>query len=133
VVKLLRRFLYWEAALWGLFGVLLALVPSWFLQTVMDQLPIPEHAWVRILGVHVVGIALLMVVVGHRVETIWWFSWAFVLVFAGTAGIAVLNAMFSLRAGSSAAAWWVLAGVAVAFAACLLVGLARTGLERPAE
>ena len=132
-MKLLRRALYWEAALWGLFGVLLALVPSWFLETVMGQLPIPEHAWVRILGVHAVGIALLMVVVGHRVESIWWFSWAFVLVFAGTAGLAALNAAFSLRVHSAEAPWWILAGVAVAFAGVLLVGLARTGLERPAE
>jgi len=132
-VKLLRRALYWEAALWGLFGALLALVPSWFLESVMGQLPIPEHAGVRILGVHAVGIALLMVVVGHRIESIWWFSWAFVLVFVGTAGVAVLNVFFSLRSHSAEAPWWILTGVAVAFSGVLLVGLARTGLERPAE
>jgi len=132
-VKLLRRALYWEAVLWGLFGVLLSLVPSWFLGSVMGQLAIREHAWVRILGVQAVGIALLMVMVAHRVELLWWFSWAFVLVFAGTAGVAVLNVLFSLRPGSAAGPWWVLAVAAAAFAGTLVLGLARTGLERPAE
>ncbi len=132
-MSLLRRFLYWEAALWGLFGALLALVPAWVLRSLMDQRLLGDHAWVRILGVHAVGMALLMVVVAHRIESIWWFSWAFVLVFLGTAGIAILNVLFSLRAGSAAAPWWVLAGVAAAFAGALLIGLARTGLERPAE
>lgn len=132
-MKLLRRVLYWEAALWGLFGALLALFPRWLLGSIMGQHPLGEHAWVRILGVQAVGMALLMVMVAQRIESIWWFSWAFVLVLAGAAGVAALNALFSLRTGSAAAPWWVLAVAAVAFAVALLFGLARTGLERPPE
>jgi len=111
----------------------LALVPSWLLTSVMDQQPLGEHAWIRILGIQVVGIALLMVMVAHRIESIWWFSWAFVLVFLGTAGVATANVLFSLRPRSAAAPWWVLAAVTTGFAVALLASLARTGLERPAE
>ena len=132
-VNLLRRFLYWEAALWGLLGAVLALFPSWLLTSAMDQQPLGENAWVRILGVQAVGMALLMVMVAHRIESIWWFSWAFVLVFLGTAGVSTLNVLLSLRPRSAAAPWWVLAAVTAGFAVALLVGLARTGLERPAE
>jgi hypothetical protein len=45
----------------------------------------------------------------------------------------VVKALFRVPSGSSVAAWWVVAAGATAFAAALLVGLARTGLERPAE
>jgi hypothetical protein len=109
------------------------MVPSWFLGSVMGQGPLGEHAWVRILGVQAVGMALLMVMVAHRVETLWWFSWAFVLVFAGTAAVAALNASFSLRPGSAATPWWVLAPACVLFALALLWGIGRTGMERSPE
>ena len=132
-MKLLRRALYVEAALVGTFGIVLVLLPGWLLESVLGQEPLPEYAWVRMLGVFMIGMAMLMVIVGHRVEETWWFAWAFVLVFAGVAALATGKALFRVSVGSSVAAWWVVAALATAFAVAMLVGLGRTGLERPAD
>ncbi len=76
---------------------------------------------------------MLMVMVAHRIETLWWFTWAFVLTEGALALLTTLNALFGLPRGSDALLWWLFAGVSAAFAAAMLVGLARTGLERQAD
>jgi hypothetical protein len=132
-MNVLRRALQVGATLWALFGLLLAVVPVWVLESGFGQEPLDEYTWVRILGIQCVGTAMLMVMVAHRIETLWWFSWAFVLVFGGVALVSVLNVLFSLAPGASALAWWLLAAATAALATALVIGLARTGLERPAE
>ena len=132
-MKLLRAVLYLDAVVWAVTGILLALLPAWLLEDVFDQATMGEYAWVRMTAILSVGIAMLMVMVAHRVETLWWFAWAFVLTEGALALLALLNAAIGLPDGSDALLWWLLAGVSAAFAAAMLVGLARTGLERQAD
>ena len=131
-MKLLRTVLYLDAAVWAITGLLLVSVPIWLLEDVFDQVPMPEYAWVRMAAIIGIGMALLMVMVAHRVETLWWFAWAFVLTEGALTLLVVLNALFGLAEGSAAFLWWLFAAVSAAFAVALLVGLAKTGLERPA-
>jgi hypothetical protein len=130
-VKLLRRVLYWGAAVSALSGVALTLVPSLLLHRIFQQAPAQEWTWARISGIEAVSLAMLMVLVAHRIEDLWWFCWAFAAAEGGIALVSALHAVFGLPEGSSAAFWWILAGVTGALTAGLLAGLARTGLERP--
>ena len=71
-----------------------------------------------------------MVLVARRLKELWWFAWAFVIATAGSAIIAVLNALFGLPEGASPLLWWMFAAVSAAFTIGLLAGLAKTGTER---
>jgi hypothetical protein len=132
-VKLLRGVLYLNAGVWSVTGILLCLAPVLVLEDVFDQVSLAEYAWVRLAGILMIGIAMLMVLVGHRIERLWWFSWAFVLTQGAIALLAALNALVGLPERSGALFWWLLAGLSAAFAAAMLLGLGKTGLERPAE
>lgn len=132
-MKLLRRVLYWEAAVWTLAGAALSLFPRPILHLAFDQPHAVEYAWVRITGIQAVGLALLMILVAHRIEDLWWFSWAFVLTGGGVALLCALNALFGLPRGASALLWWLMAGIDGLFTGLLLAGLAKTGIERPAD
>ena len=76
-------------------------------------------------------LALLMVLVQQRIEEVWWWSWAFAVLEAGTATICLLHAMFGLPPGEPAGAWWLLGAVNGAFAAGLLTGIGYAGQEQP--
>ncbi len=132
-MKLMRRVLYWEAAVWALAGVALGAFPRIVLVKVFDQIQLPENAWVRIVGVQAVTLALLMVLVAQRIERLWWWAWTFVLGTAGIATVAVLNATLSLPKGSSAGLWWGLVALTVLLTAGLLWGMAVAGNEGPAD
>jgi hypothetical protein len=130
-VSLLRRVLYFEAAVWGVTGVALAIFPHIVLETIFNQVAYRDYAFVRILGVEDVAMAMLMVLVAQRARELWWWSWAFFFPTILIAIVAVLNATLSLPRFSSSLMWWLLAGVNAVFAGALLLGLARTGRERP--
>ena len=127
----LQRVLKVQAAVWAVFGVALGLVPRWVTETLADQPPLPEYAWLRLVGVMAVVLALLMVLIGRRIEDVWWWAWAFALLEAGAATTFALNAAFGLPLGASAWFWWALAVGSAAFAALDLLGLARAGQEQP--
>lgn len=129
-VDLLRRVLYAEAGVWAVAGVALAAAPRFVLVTLFDQSPAPDYGWVRITGIEAFALALLMVLVGHRIEDLWWWSWAFVIPTGLLALVAVLNAAFGLPPTSSTVLWWIMAAVGALFTGGLLWGLARTGRER---
>jgi hypothetical protein len=109
-----------QALVWAACGIAIALAPRFVLVTVFDLPPLPDQGYVRIAGVFAFSLSLLMVLVARRLETLWWFAWAFVLATAGSAIVAVLNALFGLFAALS-----------TAFTVGLLAGLAKTGTERP--
>jgi uncharacterized membrane protein len=132
-VKLLRRVLYVEAACLAVYGLLAALVPIWLLQTVFDQPSVGEYAWVRMTGIQAIGFAMMYVMVAHRAETLWWFSWAFVLTGGAIAILSAVNALFGLPDPVSPLFWWLLAAGAALNTTGLLLGIGKTGLERPAE
>jgi len=132
-VKLLRRVLLWQAALWALFGLAAAVVPGTVVVDLFDQAPPDDAAFVRLAGIGTFCLALNMVVVAQRIEDVWWFSWTFVILEVGTVAVALANALGARPAGSSAFLWWLLSVAASASLTLLIAGLARTGAERRPE
>jgi len=131
-MRLLRGTLYLHAGLWFGLGLLLALAPR-TLQSWFDQPPYAEHAWVRLGGILLAGMALYMVLVAHRAEDLWWWSWGFVLTGGAVAGLLTLNAAFGVPEGGGAAVWWTLALGEWALASSVLLGMQRASRERPTD
>ena len=129
-MKLLRLVLYWQAAVWAASGVGLALLPAPIIHDLFDQPEPPDYAWVQLVGILVFGMSTLMVLVGHRIEELWWWSWSFVLTGASIAVLAVLNAVAGLPPGVSSSLWWLIGGVSGLFTLGLVAGLAITGTQR---
>jgi cell division protein FtsW (lipid II flippase) len=129
-VTLLRRVLVWQAALWAGFGLVLVVAPGWVIETVFDQPPLGEEAWLRVSGVMAIALAGMMVLVSHRVEDLWWWSWAFVILEVASTVILVLNAILGVPDGAASWPWWVLAGANAGFALIELAALAQIGTER---
>ena len=130
-VNALRRVLYLQAALWVLVGVALATVPRFVLVTLFDQPPHQEFVWVRALGVESIGLALVTVLVAHRVEELWWWAWAFAFTTVAATVVVVLNAAFGLARAESRLAWWSFAAVLVVLSLALLYGLYISSREQP--
>ena len=130
-MDLLRRVMILEAVLWAACGVAITAAPRFVLVTVFDLPELPDQGYVRIAGVFGFSLSLLMVLVARRLETLWWFAWAFVLATAGSAMVAALKAAFGLPDEASPLLWWVFAAVSTAFTVGLLAGLAKTVTERP--
>src|SRR4029453_9902733 len=119
-----------QAVVWAACGFSIAGAPRFVLVTLFDLPPLPDQGYVRIAGVFAFSLSLLMVLVARRLETLWWFAWAFVLATAGSAIVAALNALFGLPDGVSPLLWWLLGTVSTAFTVGLLPGLATAGTER---
>src|SRR5688500_11108704 len=68
----LRRTLYLQAALWAGLGLALAVAPRVVLVGMFDQPRHEEYTWVRLFGVNGMALAMLMVLVAHRIEELWW-------------------------------------------------------------
>lgn len=131
-MRLLRGTLYAHALAWLVVGAILALWPG-LLQSWLGQPPYLERAWVRLTGVQAIGLALFMVLVGHRVEELWWWAWGFVLTTGAVAAVLTLNAAFGLPAGASATVWWALAIAHWALGSATLIGMSRAARERPTD
>jgi hypothetical protein len=127
----LRRTLYAMAAVWAACAVALVAVPRWALVDLFGQPVYPDYAYVRVAGVCSFCLAMLMVITAQRLEEMWVFTWAFVFAAAGTFVVALANAVWGHPAGGGTTLWWLFAGFSLAFAAGLLVGIARAGEERP--
>jgi hypothetical protein len=130
-VDTLRRILYLQAAVWAIAGLAVAVVPRFVLVTLFGQPPLPDQAWPRLVGVQAIGLAMVMVMVAHRVEEMWWWSWAFAIVAVAITAVVVLNAAFGLPPGESSLFWWVFAAVALMFSLGLLYGLFVSSREQP--
>jgi hypothetical protein len=127
----LRRTLYLQAAVWVLAGAALVVAPGFVLVNVFGQPQIGETSWLRLLGVHSVTVAMFMVLVAHRIEDLWWWSWAFALMTTAVVVVVLLNAAFGLEAGQSSVLWWAFATLAVAFDLGLLYGLFVSSRQNP--
>lgn len=130
-MTLLTRMLRIQAAVWALCGTAVSAAPSFVLVTVSGQAPLPDYAYLRILGIISIGFALLAVLLSQHLEDIWWWAWAFAITDAGIVTVAVLNVLLAKPSMSGAAFWWVFAGLNGALGAGLLVGLGRAGQEKP--
>jgi ABC-type Fe3+-siderophore transport system permease subunit len=126
----LRRALYVEAAVWAFAGLALSITPGFVLVRLFDQ-PKTDPAWLRIVGIQAFVLAMLMVLVAHRIEDLWWWSWAFALATIGVAAVVVLNAAIGLTPGQPALFWWLFSAVAIASALGLLAGLFISSQEQP--
>ena len=129
-MELLRRVLILQAIVWSICGAAIAVVPGVVLD-IFDLPPLPDQAYVRVAGILSLSLSMLMVLVARRLETLWWFVWAFVFASAGSAIVALLNALVGLPEDASPLLWWLFAGASTVFTIGLLAGLARTGTERP--
>jgi hypothetical protein len=130
-MRLLRRVLYVQAAVYFTAGAALAALPRFVVTSVFGQVHYPEYAWVRIAGIQAFALAMFMVLVAQRAADVWWWSWGFLIPTVLLTVVAVGNALAGLPKGSSAALWWLLGAVNAALAAGLIFGIARTGQERP--
>jgi len=127
----LRRILKLQATLWAISGLALTFAPAWLTETVAGQPPLGDQTWLRALGVMAIVLALLMVLVAQRLEDVWWWAWAFVLLEAGTATVFALHALLGLPEGAAAWWWWTLAIGNGVIGALDIVGLGLTAQEKP--
>jgi len=130
-MALLRRVLYWQAALWTLSGLLYLAIPRWFLETLFGQPQVADLAFVRITGVLAVACSLMMVLVAQRLDDVWWWAWTFAITDAALATICALNALFGPVSGSATLLWWLLAAIHLLAGAAILLGMGQAGQERP--
>ena len=126
----LRRTLYLGAAFMALGGLFLTIAPRFFLVVVLGQIELPDYVPPRLAGVGALVGAMLMVLVAHKIEDVWWWSWAFVIGAVGFALISLLRAIFG-PSGASVLPWWLLAAASAAFGASLVWGLYLASQERP--
>jgi hypothetical protein len=129
-VKLLGTTLRWQAVLWAVFGLILLVAPAWLIEGAFDQPPLGEDAWIRAAGVLSIAIAGQMVLVGRRLEELWWWTWTFVFLELGTALVFGVNALVGVPENSPAWPWWFLAVVNAGLGGLEIAGLAKTGTER---
>jgi hypothetical protein len=130
-MALLRRSLYLKALESAVAGVALIGVPRLLLVAMFGQPEYVDYALVRLLGVADVTLALVIVLVAQRIEDLWWWSWAFVILVGGQAIVVTLHAAFGLPPASAAWPWWAWGALQWAFAFAFLWGIARAGTERP--
>ena len=130
-MKLLRRLLKVQAAVWLVWSVAVGLFPRWVLEELFGQPILAEYVWVRAAAVRGVVLALLRVLVAQRIAELWWWSWAFAVLEVGTATVFAVNAAFGVPEGAEAWPFWALAVVNGGFGAALLVGMGIGGQEKP--
>jgi hypothetical protein len=130
-MKLLRRVLYYQAAVWSACGLAIAIAPRLVVQRLFDQVPYPDDTYVRICGVMSIGLAMMMVLVAQKLDDVWWWSWGFAAMDAVVVTITTLHVLFGLPKGSGALLWWLFAGVNLVLGGTLLAGMARAGQEKP--
>ncbi|HYZ12839.1 MAG TPA: hypothetical protein VFA08_04445 [Actinomycetota bacterium] len=130
-MKLLGATLSWQAVLWAIAGVALVIAPGWVTEVLFDQPPV-EDAWLRAFGVASVCLAAQMVLVRRKLEELWWWSWTFVLLELGTAVVFAATALLGAPEGAPTWPWRSLALLNAALGALEVIGLAKSGTERPA-
>ena len=145
-MRVLRRVRYAQAVTAAIVGVLLAAVPRFVLVTLFDQVPYPEYAWVRIVGIQAIAGAMFAVLVAQRIEELRWWGWPFAITSALTFLVFGLNAVLgpgceprqraqtvavSVPQCSGELLWWTLTLITGALTAGFVLGLARAGQEAP--
>jgi hypothetical protein len=130
-VRALKRVLYAEAALWAAIGLVLAVIPRPVVVGLFGSRAGGALVWHRFLGANVFGLALVMVLVAHRIQEVWWWSWAFAFSSVASAIAALLHSAFGLGSAESRGAWWTASSVLVAFAFGLLYGIFVASREQP--
>lgn len=123
--------LYLQAGAWAVAGVVLAVAPGASLALFSEQQLGHGDVWLRLLGIQTFGLAMLMVLVAHRIDELWWWSWAFAFANVLLAVAVVLHLAFGLAPDQSRVGWWLLAISTLCFAMGMLYGLFVSSRERP--
>jgi len=131
-MQLLRRVLYLQAALAAIGGLVLVFLPGLLVST-FSLSPQAESAWIRLMGIQSITLAMLAVLIAQSIEEKWWWAWAFVVGNTLIATFAILKGALGLTAPSDR--WfWIAYGAGHALIAILeLAGIGRTGQERIPE
>lgn len=130
-MRSLRTVLYVEAALFGLKGLVLAVVPGLALETVAG-LPVPaDHVWIRVTGILAITLALLMVLVAQNAEDDWYWTWAFIFAQGNLTLLFLVKALFG--SNDPTWFWWAGAIISAVLTGLLLWGVAMAYHERPQE
>lgn len=130
-MRVLRRVLYWHAAVWIACGVAIAVAPRWVLESLFDQPPAPDVTYVRVCGAMSVGLALTMILVAQKLDLVWWWAWTFALTDVAILVLTGSHAVLGVPPGASGALWWLFAATTLLLGAGVLIGLARAGQEKP--
>ena len=109
----------------------LVVIPRTIVETIMGQAPVPDDVWIRLFGLAGVTLALFHVLILRKLDDLWWWCWAFVIFDALIALIALVHASVGLPDGSAAWPWWVFGVTSAVFTGVFVVGLAKTGQEKP--
>lgn len=128
-MSLLRRVLYLDALFNAALGVGLIALPRFLLVDLFGQPLYPDYAFVRVFGAAALALAMLEVLVGQRVEELYFWCWTFVIFEAARAAILTLHVLFGLPEGAGAFMWWLGAGVRWAVAFGLVLGIGRAASE----
>jgi hypothetical protein len=128
-VALLRRVLYLDALVTAVIAVVLIPFPGFVFEDMLGQPAATDYTLVRLLGASLLPFALLMVLIGHRVQELWWWCWAFVILEGMWGVVLTLEAAFGVPTGTAPGFWWLSAAVAWGFALAYLWGIARAAGE----
>jgi hypothetical protein len=109
----------------------LVAIPRTIVETVMGQGATGDDVWIRLFGTGAVALALFHVLILRKLDDLWWWCWALVIFDGMTAVIVIAHAAVGLPEGSAAWPWWVIGATSAFFAGLYLVGLAKTGQEKP--
>ena len=124
----LRQVLRWQAIASALVGLALLVAPGPVVDGLMDQPPTPQ-VWVRTVGIASIVLAAQMVLVGRKLEDLWWWTWSFVVLEGLVALVSVATAIAGVDGGAEWP-WWVATAIALGFGALDVGGLAKAGTER---
>ena len=130
-MSLLRGALGLGAVLLLALSAPLVVIPRTIVETVMGQGATGDDIWIRLFGMGAVTLALFHVLILRKLDDLWWWCWALVIFDGMTAVIVITHAAVGLPEGSAAWPWWVFGATSALFAGVYLVGLAKTGQEKP--
>jgi hypothetical protein len=109
----------------------LIVIPRTIVETVMGQGQTGDDVWIRLFGTGAVALALFHVLILRKLDDLWWWCWAFVIFDGLTAAIVIIHAAVGLPDGSASWPWWLFGATSAVFTGLYLVGLAKTGQEKP--
>jgi len=109
----------------------LVAIPRTIVESVMGQGSTGDEVWIRLFGTGAVALALFHVLILRKLDDLWWWCWAFVIFDGLIAVIVIIHAAVGLSEGSAAWPWWVFGATSALFTALFVVGLAKTGQEKP--
>ena len=130
-MSLLRRALGVGAVLLLALSAPLVVIPRTIVETVMGQEQTGDVVWIRLLGVASVALALFHVLILRKLDDLWWWCWAFVVFDGLSALVVIVHATVGLPEGSAAWPWWFYGATSAVFTGLYVVGLAKTGQEKP--